>query len=122
MNCLSYFSAVRCLESYADVIVMRHPQKGSAQEAANVSSVPIINAGDGIGEHPTQVCSLDWVSVLFSTFYLGGLALGLALGNPVPLVDYWSIGIPRCVYLLAFVMCTALHSLKVCRWASDSLR
>jgi aspartate carbamoyltransferase catalytic subunit len=37
------------------VIVLRHPVKGSAQEAANVSSVPIINAGDGIGEHPTQV-------------------------------------------------------------------
>lgn len=37
-----------------DAIVLRHPQKGSAQRAANVSDVPIINAGDGDGEHPTQ--------------------------------------------------------------------
>lgn len=36
------------------MIVLRHPQKGAAQEAADVSSVPIVNAGDGVGEHPTQ--------------------------------------------------------------------
>jgi len=39
---------------YADIIVLRHPEKGAAQRAANVSGVPIINAGDGFGEHPTQ--------------------------------------------------------------------
>ena len=46
---------VRTLGCYADAIVMRHPDVGSAQLAAKFSPVPIINAGDGIGEHPTQV-------------------------------------------------------------------
>lgn len=49
--------SVRTLGCYADVIALRHPAAGSAQEAARYSPVPIINAGDGIGEHPTQVCS-----------------------------------------------------------------
>lgn len=38
----------------ADVIVFRHPEEGSAERAAAASDVPVINAGDGIGEHPTQ--------------------------------------------------------------------
>ncbi|MEK9174368.1 MAG: aspartate carbamoyltransferase [Patescibacteria group bacterium] len=41
-------------EYYPDVIVLRHHETGAAMRAAKVSSVPIINAGDGIGEHPTQ--------------------------------------------------------------------
>lgn len=45
---------VRTLERYADVIVLRHPEVGSSRIAADYASVPIINAGDGIGEHPTQ--------------------------------------------------------------------
>lgn len=43
------------LEYYADVIVMRHFQQGAPHEAAKWTSIPIINAGDGWGEHPTQV-------------------------------------------------------------------
>lgn len=45
---------IRIISQYADVIVLRHYEEGSALKAAEVSSVPIINAGDGIGEHPTQ--------------------------------------------------------------------
>src|SRR5512144_2776369 len=45
---------VRTLEAYADVIVLRHPEMGSAELAARYARKPIINAGDGIGEHPTQ--------------------------------------------------------------------
>lgn len=45
---------VRTLECYADVIVLRHPETGSAAIAARAARKPIINAGDGIGEHPTQ--------------------------------------------------------------------
>jgi aspartate carbamoyltransferase len=45
---------VRTLECYADVIVLRHPETGSAALAAQYAKKPIINAGDGIGEHPTQ--------------------------------------------------------------------
>lgn len=46
---------VHMLEYYGDVIVMRHFQQGAPAEAARWASVPVINAGDGWGEHPTQV-------------------------------------------------------------------
>ena len=45
---------VRTLECYADVIVLRHPEVGSAALAAKAARKPVINAGDGVGEHPTQ--------------------------------------------------------------------
>jgi aspartate carbamoyltransferase catalytic subunit len=45
---------VRTLECYADVLVIRHPEIGSAALAAKYARKPIINAGDGVGEHPTQ--------------------------------------------------------------------
>jgi aspartate carbamoyltransferase catalytic subunit len=45
---------VRMAESYADVIVLRHPSEGAAKLAAQFSSKPVINAGDGAGQHPTQ--------------------------------------------------------------------
>ncbi len=46
---------VRMLEFYGDVLVMRHFQQGAPHEAARWASIPVINAGDGWGEHPTQV-------------------------------------------------------------------
>ena len=46
--------SIRVINNYADVIVLRHPQQGAAKRAATVSKVPIINAGDGVGQHPTQ--------------------------------------------------------------------
>ena len=46
---------VHMLEYYADAIVMRHYQQGAPHEAAKWASIPVINAGDGWGEHPTQV-------------------------------------------------------------------
>ena len=45
---------IRTLECYADVIVLRHPETGSAAIAARAARKPVINAGDGVGEHPTQ--------------------------------------------------------------------
>jgi len=45
---------IRVLAGYCDIIALRHPVKGSAATAMKVSPVPIINAGDGQGEHPTQ--------------------------------------------------------------------
>ncbi|MBN1122337.1 MAG: aspartate carbamoyltransferase [Anaerolineae bacterium] len=50
----SLADTVRTLECYADVIVLRHYEVGAAAEAAHWASKPIINAGDGVGEHPTQ--------------------------------------------------------------------
>lgn len=45
---------MRTMECYSDVIVLRHPEKGSVTEAAESVNIPVINAGDGTGEHPTQ--------------------------------------------------------------------
>lgn len=45
---------IRMVSNYADAIVIRHPEAGSAQRAAAVATVPVINAGDGAHAHPTQ--------------------------------------------------------------------
>src|SRR3990167_897897 len=45
---------IRVVNFYSDVIVIRHPESGAADLAAKYSKVPVINAGDGVGEHPTQ--------------------------------------------------------------------
>ena len=45
---------IKTVSNYGDVIVLRHPEKGAAERAAKVAHVPVINAGDGNGEHPTQ--------------------------------------------------------------------
>ena len=45
---------IRIVNGYADVIVLRHDEEGAARRAAAVSQVPVINAGDGRGQHPTQ--------------------------------------------------------------------
>lgn len=45
---------IRSIGSFADVLVLRHPETGSAQRAAAIAPVPLINAGDGTGQHPTQ--------------------------------------------------------------------
>lgn len=50
----SLTDTARTVAQYADVIVLRHPRQGSAKEAAEAVSVPLINAGDGAGQHPTQ--------------------------------------------------------------------
>ncbi len=49
-----YADTIRTVEGYSDCIVLRHFQAGSAKIAASVASVPIISAGDGPGQHPTQ--------------------------------------------------------------------
>ncbi|MFT5036913.1 MAG: aspartate carbamoyltransferase catalytic subunit [Candidatus Azotimanducaceae bacterium] len=46
--------SIRTAEQYSDIIVLRHPEKGASQAAAAVSAVPVVNAGDGAGQHPTQ--------------------------------------------------------------------
>ena len=63
---------VHMLEYYGDVIVMRHFQQGAPAEAARWSSIPVINAGDGWGEHPTQVLT-DLYTVFKERGSLDGL-------------------------------------------------
>ncbi|MCS7039000.1 MAG: aspartate carbamoyltransferase [Caldilineales bacterium] len=67
---------VRTLECYADVIVLRHPEVGSAQIAADYASKPVINAGDGIGEHPTQAL-LDLYTIEEELGRLDGLKVAM---------------------------------------------
>ncbi|MFQ6015145.1 MAG: aspartate carbamoyltransferase [Anaerolineae bacterium] len=63
---------VRMLEFYGDVIAMRHFQQGAPHEAAKWASVPIINCGDGWGEHPTQVLT-DMFTIWREKGHLDGL-------------------------------------------------
>jgi aspartate carbamoyltransferase catalytic subunit len=70
---------VKMLEFYGDVIVMRHFQQGAPHEAARWASVPIINGGDGWGEHPTQILT-DLYTVLREKGRLDGLNW-LAVGD-----------------------------------------
>ncbi len=67
---------VRTLESYADVIVLRHPEVGSAAIAAHYAKKPIINAGDGVGEHPTQAL-LDLFTITQDLGQLDGLKIAM---------------------------------------------
>ncbi len=67
---------IRTLESYADVIVIRHPEIGSAQIAADYARKPVINGGDGIGEHPTQAL-LDLFTIKEELGQIDGLNVGM---------------------------------------------
>lgn len=60
------------VSNYSDIIVMRHPREGSARFASEVSPVPVINAGDGGNQHPTQ-CLLDLYSIRKTQGRLDGL-------------------------------------------------
>ncbi|MCL4353175.1 aspartate carbamoyltransferase [Patescibacteria group bacterium] len=50
----SFEDTIKVFSSYADILVIRHPETGIVKHAADIASIPVINAGDGIGEHPTQ--------------------------------------------------------------------
>lgn len=65
---------VRTLECYADVIVLRHPEVGASALAAKYARKPIINAGDGIGEHPTQAL-LDLLTIVEELIQVDGLTV-----------------------------------------------
>jgi aspartate carbamoyltransferase catalytic subunit len=70
---------VKMLEYYGDVIVMRHFQQGAPHEAAKWASIPVINGGDGWGEHPTQILT-DLYTVLREKGRIDGLNW-LAVGD-----------------------------------------
>ena len=65
---------IRSLECYADVIVIRHPEVGSAKLAAEYARKPVINAGDGPGEHPTQAL-LDLFTIMEELERVDGLTV-----------------------------------------------
>jgi aspartate carbamoyltransferase catalytic subunit len=82
---------IRILNGYADVIVIRHKEVGSAKRAAAVSRVPVINAGDGAGQHPTQAL-LDLYTIRKEIGTIDGLRIAmvgdLAQGRTVRSLAY----------------------------------
>jgi aspartate carbamoyltransferase catalytic subunit len=67
---------IRILNGYADVIVMRHYESGAARRAADISRVPIINAGDGTGQHPTQAF-LDLYTIQKELGHIDGIRIAM---------------------------------------------
>jgi aspartate carbamoyltransferase catalytic subunit len=72
----SIADTIRTVENYSDCIVMRHSLEGAARMASKFSKVPIINAGSGSGEHPTQAL-LDLLTITEEIGSLDGLNIGL---------------------------------------------
>ena len=95
--------------SYSDAIVLRHPDEGSADIAAEVSAKPIINAGDGIGEHPTQAL-LDIFTIVEELGTIDGLTVTM-LGD---------LKYGRTVHSLAKLL--ALYDVKLNFVAPDLLK
>jgi aspartate carbamoyltransferase catalytic subunit len=107
----SLADTARVVSGYADAIVLRHPREGSARLAARFATVPVINAGDGAGEHPTQTLTdlftirqaagrLDDASVVLAgdlrygrTVHSLGLALAL-YGANLRLVPVGDLDLP----------------------------
>ncbi len=67
---------IRMVESYSDVIVLRHPHEGAARLAARFSTKPVINAGDGAGQHPTQTL-LDLFTIRRSKKSIDGIKVAM---------------------------------------------
>ncbi len=72
----SLHDTITMVASYSDLIVMRNPKEGSARYASEVSKVPVINAGDGANQHPTQ-CMLDLYSIRKTQGRLDNLQIAL---------------------------------------------
>lgn len=93
----------RILSAYGDVLVMRHPEKGSAKRAASMATIPVINAGDGAGEHPTQSL-LDLYTLRKELGELegktitmvGDVANSRTIHTLVPLLRQWGMTIQAC--------------------------
>lgn len=86
--------SVRTLSQYGDALVLRHPEIGAVGFAAEFSKIPVINAGDGAGEHPTQALA-DLYTVFrhrgeidngFSVMFCGDLRDGRTVHSWLPLV------------------------------------
>ena len=67
---------IKMVSNYADLIIIRHPLEGSARYASEVSSVPVINAGDGSNQHPTQTL-LDLYTILKTQGTLQNLRINM---------------------------------------------
>lgn len=88
---------IRTVSNYCDLIVMRHPLEGSARFASEIASVPVINAGDGANQHPTQTL-LDLYSIQktqgrlenLNIFMVGDLKYGRTVHSLVMAMSRWN--------------------------------
>jgi len=88
---------IRMVSNYSDLIVMRHPVEGSARFASEIASVPIINAGDGANQHPTQTL-LDMYSIRktqgtldnLNIFMVGDLKYGRTVHSLMMAMSRWN--------------------------------
>jgi len=88
---------IRTVNNYCDLIVMRHPIEGSARFASEISTVPVINAGDGANQHPTQTL-LDLYSIRktqgtlenLNIFLVGDLKYGRTVHSLVMAMSRWN--------------------------------
>lgn len=94
---------LRTHSQYSDVIVMRHPEKGQVAHAASASEVPVINAGDGEGEHPTQAL-LDAFTILKEKKRLGEEKRNKLAGLKIVMIGDLKYG--RTVHSLARLVIT----------------
>jgi aspartate carbamoyltransferase catalytic subunit len=101
---------IRIVTGYSDVIVMRHTEIGAAKRAAAVAGVPVINAGDGAGEHPTQAL-LDAYTI---NKEIGGLD-----GLKIAMVGDLTYG--RTVHSLSYMLAN-YRDVKVYYIAPDNVR
>ncbi len=69
------YDTMKMVEAYADITVIRHPVEGSSRIAAGAVKMPVINAGDGAGQHPTQAL-LDMYTIKSEKGKLDGLTVG----------------------------------------------
>jgi aspartate carbamoyltransferase catalytic subunit len=72
----SFADTIKVVSGYADVLVVRHPREGAARLAADISDKPVINAGDGANQHPTQTL-IDLFSIRKNKGRIGGLNVTL---------------------------------------------
>ena len=88
---------IRMVSNYSDLIVMRHPVEGSARFASEIASVPVINAGDGANQHPTQTL-LDLYSIRktqgtldnLNIFMVGDLKYGRTVHSLMMAMSRWN--------------------------------
>lgn len=69
------YDTMKMIEAYADIAVIRHPVEGSSRIAAGAVTIPVINAGDGAGQHPTQAL-LDLYTIFKEKKTIQGLRIG----------------------------------------------
>ena len=72
----SFSDTIRIMDSYADVLIIRHPKAGAAKQAAEVADIPALNAGDGPNQHPTQTM-LDLYTMMKEAGKLDGVTVAL---------------------------------------------